>query len=112
VKTPAPKPNAPAASVKDGNPVKFTGTSNQRELRAIHAMLCRPMPREHLDKAVGCSNGPDLVHRLRQNGLDIHCEKVPDIDRDGKKIQRGVFDLTEAGRRAIHRWQKNREGGV
>ncbi len=69
MKTPTPKPKAPAASEKDGNPVKFAGTSNQRE---------------HLDKDAGCSNGPDLVHRLRHKDLAIYCEKVPDFDREGQ----------------------------
>ena len=108
MKNPAPKP-APAASANDKKAAKFTGTTNPRELRAIHVLLTRPMPREHLDKAVGCSNSPDLVFRLRHKGLTIHCEKVPDIDRDGKQIRRGVFSLTEADRRAIRRWQANRK---
>ncbi|MBI4740399.1 MAG: toprim domain-containing protein [Betaproteobacteria bacterium] len=45
-------------------PIKFQGTDNPRELRAIAALMNRPNPREALDKAAGCSNGPDLVFRL------------------------------------------------
>lgn len=99
-----------STSEKDTKAAKFTGTSNPRELRAIHALMTRPMPREHLDRAVGCSNGPDLVLRLRNKGLSIRCEKVPDIDRDGKQIMRGVYYLTEAGRRTISRWLSKRKG--
>lgn len=84
---------------------KFTGTENQRELRAIHALMTRPMPREHLDKFVGCSNGPDLVFRMRQKGLEIPCIKVHDRDRDGLPIRRGVFSFTDADRKKIIRWK-------
>jgi hypothetical protein len=88
---------------------KFTGTSNPRELRAIHALNIRPMPREHLDKFVGCSNGPDLISRLRHKGLEIPCEKVSDTDRDGLPIMRGVYHLSTRDRRAIGRWQARKE---
>lgn len=37
-------------------PAKSSGTDNPRHFRAIHALLTRPMPREHLDRHVGCSN--------------------------------------------------------
>lgn len=63
MKTPAPKTEEMNASVVAASVSKFTGTSNPRELRAIHALMIRPMPREHLDKFVGCSNGPDLVRK-------------------------------------------------
>ena len=89
--------------------IKFSGTTNPRELRAIHALMTRPMPREHLDKSVGCSNGPDLISRLRRKGLEIPCDKIADIDRDGKTIRRGVFRLTTSDRRRIRRWQLSRQ---
>lgn len=55
---------------------KFSGTNNPRELRAIHARLTRPQPREHLDRAVGCSNAPDLVSRLRTMCWQITMQRV------------------------------------
>ena len=90
----APKSKVPADNLKDSKVAKFTGTTN---------------PREHLDRAVGCSNAPDLVLRLRHKGLAIHCENVPAIYRDSKQIRRGVFSLTEAASRNVRRWQVNRE---
>jgi hypothetical protein len=88
---------------------KFTGTSNARHLRAIAALLRRPMPRESLDKEAGCSNSPELVAELRRRGLDrekhLPCERVPFVDRDGKPCQPGVYHLTPAGKRLIRDWQ-------
>jgi len=55
---------------------KFAGTNNPRELHAIHALLTRPQPREHLDRAIGCSNAPDLVSRLRDKGWQITMQRV------------------------------------
>jgi len=62
----------------------FSGTTNPRHLRAIAALLRRPMPREHLDREAGCSNGPDLVLELRRRGLSIPCKRVTVFDRDGQ----------------------------
>ncbi|MEC5218398.1 hypothetical protein RCH09_003367 [Actimicrobium sp. GrIS 1.19] len=96
-------------------PVKFSGTDNPRHLRAIHALLVRPVPREQLDRVAGCSNGPDLIAALRDMGLGkdgLPCTKVPDRDRDGFAIRRGVYSLSEAGRRAVNVWLRKRTKGV
>ena len=87
---------------------KFTGTDNPRHLRGIDALLRRAMPREHLDRALGASNGPDAVAELRRRGLKIPCERVPDRDRDGEPIRRGVYHLTADDRRKVLRWMTNR----
>jgi len=92
-------------------PAKFAGTDNPRHLRAIHALNIRPMPREHLDRAVGCSNTPDLVSELRRRGLDLPCQRVSDTDRDGLPIKRGVYRLTEQDRRKLATWQRLRQRG-
>lgn len=95
--------------------LKFKGTDNCRELRALHALLLRPIPREQLDRIVGCSNGPDLIFRIRALGLPkengLVCTMVPDYDRDGYAIRRGVYSLSDAGRRAVNRWLRKRNGG-
>lgn len=82
---------------------KFIGTHNPRHLRAIAALLRRPMPREHLDREVGCSNAPDLVAELRRRGLEIPCVRVDDTDRDGRSIKRGVYFFTGCDRRKVYR---------
>lgn len=102
---------APSAAIVATHQQKFTGTNNPRELRLIHGLKIRPMPREHLDKFVGCSNGPDLVFRMRQKGLEIPCLKIDAIDRDGKPCRPGVFYLTDADRTKINRWLASRQKG-
>jgi hypothetical protein len=92
----------------NSNTGKFHGTDNPRHLRGIDALLRRAMPREHLDRALGASNGPDAVAELRRRGLEIPCERVPDRDRDGEPIRRGVYHLTADDRRKVLRWMTNR----
>ena len=60
MKTPEPSKENPSAP----NKREFTGTDNPRHLRAIAALLRRPLPRENLDTVAGCSNGPELVAEL------------------------------------------------
>ena len=87
---------------------KFSGSSNPRHLRARHALLRRSMPREHLDREAGCSNGPELVAELRRRGLDLPCDRIPVYDRDGFEVRRGVYHLTPKDRRKIHHWFSTR----
>ena len=94
------------------HPAKFHGTDNPRELRALALLLRRPsVPREAFDREVGCSNGPDLIQRLRQYGLGrehLCCTRIEVIDRDGCKTRPGVYWLTPQGRRAVLRWLAKR----
>jgi len=94
--------------------VTFAGTENPRHLRALHALLIRPMPRKSVDSTAGCSNGPDLIAALRALGLGkrgLPCAKVPDTDRDGRAVRRGVYYLSEPGRRAVKAWLRLRAQG-
>lgn len=102
----------PIAANSTACPAKFHGTDNPRELRALALLLCRPsVPREAFDREVGCSNGPDLVKRLREYGLGkehLACTRIEVIDRDGCKTRPGVYWLTPQGRRAVLRWLAKR----
>jgi hypothetical protein len=90
----------------------FLGTDNPRYLRALQALLTRPIPREQLDRVAGCSNGPSLIAELRALGLPapecLPCERVPCFDRDGEEVRRGVYSLTPVGRRRVHAWMRKR----
>ena len=88
---------------------KFTGTDNPRHLRAIAALLRRPMPRESLDKEAGCANGPELVAELRRRGLDVPCERIDFEDRDGNLCRPGVYSFTISDRTKIYRWMAARQ---
>lgn len=88
--------------------VRYDGTDNPRELRALFMLLRRPsVRREDLDREAGCSNGPDLIARLRSYGLGkdhLPCTRVTVIDRDGCCCRIGVYHLTPQGRRAVLLW--------
>ena len=86
------------------NRPNFTGTDNPRHLRVIHAFLARPRRREDVDNIAGCSNAPELIAELRRRGLDVPCERVTFIDRDGCPCRPGVYSLTASDRRKIFLW--------
>ena len=92
-------------------PARFLGTANPRHLRALEVLLRRPLPRESLDSVAGASNSPELVAELRRRGLDVPCERIHFIDRDGRACRPGVYRLSEADRRKVHQWQA-RQGGA
>lgn len=75
---------------------------NPRELRLLAGLLRREMSREVLDRAVGCSNTPDIVMRLRRReGLDLPCHRQSGVDRDGHLIRFGVYRCTHKDRHRI-----------
>ena len=88
---------------------KFTGTDNPRHLRALAALLRRPVPRENLDTEAGCSNGPELVAELRRRGLEVPCHRINFVDRDRFICRPGVYLLTDADRRKLHQWMAKRQ---
>ena len=91
----------------------FTGTDNPRHLRAITALLRRPISRQELDSVAGCSNSPELVAELRRRGLVAPCERINFIDRDGYKCRPGVYSFTANDRRMIYAWLAKRlKGGA
>ncbi len=102
-------PARDAREKTNDNIAKFAGTDNPRHLRAINALMIRPQRRKHLDSVAGCSNTPELVAELRRRGLSLPCERVPDIDRDGKAIKRGVYRLLNSDRQKIRRWLRLRD---
>ncbi len=63
---------------RQANDTEFRLTDNPRELRALHAAL-------------------------RRRGLEFPCDRIPDHDRDGKSIRRGVYHLTDADCRKLIR---------
>jgi hypothetical protein len=104
MKTPDPTKAESSAPSKRN----FTGTDNPRQLRALAVLMRRPVSREELDHIAGCSNGPELVAELRRRGLDVPCERIRFIDRDGFTCRPGVYSLTIADRRKVHAWLAKR----
>ena len=99
------RPTPHKAESSAPNKRKFTGTDNPRHLRALAVLLRRPVSREELDHIAGCSNGPELVAELRRRGLDVPCERIRFIDRDGCPCRPGVYSFTTSDRRKFYRWQ-------
>ena len=92
---------------------RFLGTDNPRHLRFIAAVLARPRRREDVDSIAGCSNGPELIAELRRRGLEVPCERIRFIDRDGYPCRPGVYSFTAADRRKFYTWQAAcRKGGA
>lgn len=102
---PVPKNKAGDA----GKRGQFTGTDNPRHLRVIVALTHRMRPREEVDRIAGASNGPEVIAELRRRGLDIPCNRVPCIDRDGFEVKRGVYSLTADDRGRILAWRRRRD---
>jgi hypothetical protein len=111
MKNARPQRTETSARVTVGTVSKFNGTSNPRHLRAIAALLRRPMPRESLDKEAGCSNAPELVAELRRRGLEAPCERIKFVDRDGNPCRPGVYHLTNTDRNKLRRWMASRQKG-
>ena len=92
-------------------PARFLGTDNPRHLRAITVLIRRPVSRQELDTVAGASNSPELVAELRRRGLEVPCERIRFIDRDGYPCRPGVYSFTISDRRKVHQWQAKRQLG-
>jgi len=86
-------------------------TDNPRHCRALALLLQRPAKREEIDSRAGCSNAPDLVAELRRRGLELPCQRVPALDRDGHPCRPGVYRLSDTDRRKLHAWMAKRQRG-
>lgn len=86
-------------------------TDNPRHQRVLALLLQRPARREEVDRAAGASNGPDLIAELRRRGLDLPCERVEALDRDGRPCRPGIYCTTPADRRKVSAWLRRRSGG-
>lgn len=82
----------------------FTGTDNPRHLRTLFALLHKPISRTELDKVAGTTNSPELVAELRRRGLDLPCDRIKFIDRDGEICRPGVYSLSDQDRRLVIEW--------
>ncbi len=87
-------------------------TDNPRHQRVLALLLQRPARREEIDRAAGCSNGPELIAELRRRGLQLPCERVKAIDRDGRPCNPGVYHATAKDRRKVFAWLRRRAAGV
>ena len=70
-----------------------------RHVRLLAALLNGPVMRETADRITGASNSPHYVQGLRDLGLEIECERVSALDRDGKRCRPGQYRLLACSKR-------------
>lgn len=106
MKTPDPTkaesraPNS-ANATSPGRTPKLT----ERARRAIDALIrSSHVSREAMDRIAGASNSPQVIAGLRRKGVDIECERVEAIDRDGHPCRPGRYFLTDRGRATLAAW--------
>ena len=80
---------------------RFLGTTNQRELRVIDALLVGPLMREELDSIARASNGPALVQALREKGLELPCNRISRRDFDSRACRPGQYRLSDNDRKLV-----------
>jgi hypothetical protein len=110
----APTPWRGGEAARENNTDKANsrpiGIKSPRQIRALRALLAGPIRREHLDRAAGASNSPDVVASLRQRGIRIDCDTTqPFIDRDGRQTFPGVYSLHADDRAKVVDLLKNSE---
>lgn len=75
-----------------------------RERRLISAIATGWCSRENCDRAVGTTNSPDYVMRLRKRlgGDAIQLRMVHGTDRDGRPCRWGEYKLSPEGLQRLH----------
>ncbi|HMT91990.1 helix-turn-helix domain-containing protein [uncultured Thiothrix sp.] len=93
------KATTKAAQKTENHPNNLTQPllpKSQRELRLLCALVSGAVMRYELDSVIGAQNSPEYVSRLRMAGWEISTDRIPMIDRDGKKIKVGRYHLSVA----------------
>lgn len=88
---------------------EFAGTENPRYQRVLQALWLGARSRKQIDSIAGAANGPQVISNLRDLGLALPCRMVPGIDRDGRPIRFGVYELDDADRKKVRHWRRKRE---
>ena len=79
-------------------------TMPPRMMRLALALLSAPagVPRESADKIAPASNGPHYIGQLRHRlALEIPCERVSFVTKDGLPSWYGLYRLTPDDRRKL-----------
>lgn len=67
---------------------------SNRGLRLITRLSKGAVMRHDADEIIGTGNTPEYVKQARRQGWDIYTDRLPMIDRDGKKISVGRYRLS------------------
>lgn len=92
----------------NANRARFTEpefyTANPRELRVLEALSKGAISREQADKVTLSSNSPDVVRQLRKKGLEVPCDRVPCVTKNGRPSWFGRYRLTANDRKLIRQF--------
>lgn len=88
----------------------FAGPANPRQERVLCQLLTgRRLTNNDVRNIGGCLNGPDLIDRLRDQGLcdatELCMEWIKTIDRDGQHVRYGEYFLTAKGIAKVRAWE-------
>lgn len=72
-----------------------------RETRVLYALAKGTLSREQVDQIAGASNGPEVIRRIRNRGLEVPCTRLRKTDQDGKPCFPGYYRLTREDRRKV-----------
>lgn len=105
---PATGADCPAATPDTAS--RFYGPSNPRQARVLAELLTgRRLTNNHVRNIAGCLNGPDVIDRLRDQGLcaatDLAMDWIKTIDRDGRHVRYGEYYLTPKGIAKVRAWE-------
>lgn len=95
-KRPTDKSQSSAHEQRKFNAIQLSA----RERRVlVHLLAHVSAMREVVDRVAGSSNGPDVIARVRHKlGIEIKCDRVQAIDRDGKPCKPGLYSLSNDDR--------------
>ena len=98
----------PAGASECGHADSKTGTKHnaslpERQQRALLALMRGPQSRNDIDAVCAVSNGPDVVMKLRRQGLGIDMTMQPGRNRFGRAVRHGVYDLQPGQEAQIER---------
>ena len=72
-----------------------------RQQRALAPLWAGPKLCEVIDWSTGCSNGPQLIKDLLAKGIEIRCDLIESLDRDGTSCKPSRYELTNRGREKL-----------
>lgn len=89
---------------------RFYGPSNPRQARVLDALLTGArLTNNDVRRIAGCLNGPDVIDRLRDQGLcdvtELAMDWIKTIDRDGRHVRYGEYYLTPKGLAKVQDWE-------
>ncbi|MFN3861701.1 MAG: hypothetical protein ACK4R2_09555 [Roseateles sp.] len=91
---------------------RFSGPGNPRQARVLDSLMNGArLTNSAVRRIAGCLNGPDVIKRLRRQGLcpvtELCMEWLKTIDRDGRHVRFGVYYLTPKGQETVLAWRES-----